>query len=415
MKILFATSSFGGGGITSYAKEVISQFSKGNDFSVMIGDDEVSPITTPGVKIYNYECSDLSIKNAINVINTINNDIKPDLILSSNAFIISLVSKYLNDDIKIMTISHSLCYEEADMAAISYDYIDKVIAASSIYNKKYLENRFNIDGNKIDVILNFVEELPESEDWMKRKMTNTSPCIISFPGGVSGSKSPDIVLKIVLELVKTDLNFVLYWNKNTKLSSRKLRILHLEDIKAFVNDQRVKFPGRLPKRKDAVDLISSSHIFLAPSRREGCPIALIEAMRTGSIPLVADFDVANKEIIQDGYNGFVIGRNDIKGWVDRISDIVSHPEKYYDIYHNSYKTFKESFVFSVWRQNMDRAIYGCQSSHKKRKQTISKLDIFCRIIYFKYDLKRCRLEQLYREFFLVILEYLKIKHSKNKD
>ena len=100
MKILFATSSFGGGGITSYAKEVISQFSKGNDFSVMIGDDEVSPITTPGVKIYNYECSDLSIKNAINVINTINNDIKPDLILSSNAFIISLVSKYLNDDIK---------------------------------------------------------------------------------------------------------------------------------------------------------------------------------------------------------------------------------------------------------------------------------------------------------------------------
>lgn len=45
MKILLVTSSFRGGGITSYAHEVVNCFSKGNDMSVIIGDDTQLPLT----------------------------------------------------------------------------------------------------------------------------------------------------------------------------------------------------------------------------------------------------------------------------------------------------------------------------------------------------------------------------------
>lgn len=410
MKILFATSSFGGGGITSYAQEVIANFSQGNDFSVMIGNDKVSPITTPGVKVYNFECSDLSVKNALAVIDVINNDIKPDLIIGSNAWIISLVAKYLNNDIKIVTVSHSLCYEEADVSTIAYKYVDKVIAASSIYNKEYLKKRFSVDGDKIEVLLNFVEELPDAQKWREKKISNTSPCLIAFPGGASGSKSPDIVLRIALELSKTDLNFVLNWNKKTQITGRKLGFLNIRDIKDLINDKRVKLLGRLPTRQDAVDMISSAHIFLAPSRREGCPIALLEAMRAGTIPLVADFDVANKEMIKDGYNGFVIGHNDIQGWVDRIRDIVENPHKYDSIYENSYKTFKELYSYPIWRQNMEAALYGCKSSHKDRKAQVSKMNLWLMSKAYKLDIFRCKMEQKYKEGFLVLWQFIKIKY-----
>lgn len=413
MKILFATSSFGGGGITSYAHEVINNFSKDNDFSVLIGDDKVSPITTPGVKIYKYECRDLSVNNALAVIDVINNEIRPDLILSNNAWIISLVAKYLDNNIKIVTLSHSLRYEEADMAAIAYKYVDKVIAASSIYNKEYLKKRFSIDGEKIDIILNFVEELPDAEVWRRKKIENTSPCLIAFPGGASGSKSPDIVLKIALELAKTDLNFVLNWNKKTQITGKNLGFLNIRDIKDFISDERIKFLGRLPTRQDAIDLISSAHIFLAPSRREGCPIALLEAMRAGTIPLVADFDVANKEMIKDGYNGFIIGHNDIQGWVNRIRDIVENPHKYDSIYENSYNSFKELYTYPVWKKNMEKALSECQNNHTLRKKKVSKIELTFKIMYYKFDLLRCHYELLYNEGFKVLCQFLKIKYFKH--
>lgn len=43
MKVLLVTSSFRGGGITSYAHEVVNCFSNGNDMSVIIGDDTQLP------------------------------------------------------------------------------------------------------------------------------------------------------------------------------------------------------------------------------------------------------------------------------------------------------------------------------------------------------------------------------------
>ena len=408
MNILFASSSFGGGGITSYAKEVITHFSSGNEFSVMIGEDKVSPITIPAVRVWRYECNDLSINNAKAVIDVINNEIKPDVILSSNARIISLVAKYLNNDIKIITVSHSLRYEEADMAAISYKYIDKLVAASSIYNKQYLMKRFCNDGRKIDIILNFVDEYKNADDIRKKKILNNKPCIIVFPGGSSSSKSPDIVMRIALQLVRTNWDFKLFWNGRTLLTSPKLRFLHIEDLKDFISDPRVHFLGRLPTREDAVNLISSAHIFLAPSRREACPMALLEAMRVGTIPMVADFDIANKEIIRDGKNGFVIGHKDIDSWVNRIGDIINNPNKYDEIYYNSYNTFKEELTYEVWKHNMDRVIYNEGLDHVKRIN-ISMIDLMSRILFFKLDLWWCGIEIFFQERLKGLLEWMRIK------
>ena len=90
MKILLASSSFSGGGITCYAHEIINNYSIDNDFSVIIGNDDQNPITKEGIKVYKYNCSDISFENISRIVQLINDEIKPDVLISSCAKAISI-------------------------------------------------------------------------------------------------------------------------------------------------------------------------------------------------------------------------------------------------------------------------------------------------------------------------------------
>lgn len=79
-------------------------------------------------------------------------------------------------------------------------------------------------------------------------------------------------------------------------------------------------------------------------------MALLEAMRVGTIAITSDFDNGCKEIIKDGYNGYVIPHKDLNGFVERIKDIILNPEKYTGIYVNSYKTYLSELSFAVWKK-----------------------------------------------------------------
>lgn len=414
MRILFATSSFKGGGITSYGKEVIENYSKDNELSVLIGSDQASPITTPNVKVYYQECKDLSVSNAYRIRDLINNTIRPEVILSSNAQIISLIAPFLNDDIRIITVSHSLKYEAADMAAVAHKYVDKIIAASSTYNKLYMIHRFGIkDASKIEIILNFVSQMKNAQDYLKEKKERNE-LVLVFAGANSSSKSPDVVIKVVRKLAESDLPFKFYWMGYTDIPLRQyFPFLHVDDIKDFVKDSRVVFPGRLPTRDDAVSLISSANIFIAPSRREGCPIALLEAMRCGAIPIVADYGNANKEIIHNNENGFVIDHKNIDEWFLKIQDIIINHSHYMPFYDSSFQTFQDQFSYGVWKDKMDSAIYGCAYNHKRRKCALNVCVLWLRILYFKTLKLVCRIEARLQEDVKVFTEFCKVKYFQS--
>jgi len=407
MRILFATSSFRNGGVTSYAKEVISCFSKDNDFHVMVGDDSFSPITEQGITIHRIECSDISIGNLRKAIDSINNEIKPDVIIGSKACIIPIISAYLNDDIRIITVSHSLRFIEADMAAMFNQHIDHVIALSQ-FNLEYLKHRFSLPESKISVIPNFVAELPDAEEILRKKTTEKHTPAIIFPGGTAGSKSPDIVLKAAMRLVKTDLDFKFYWLGNTISPSKKFPFLHIKDLSKFVNDKRFVFPGRL-SRQQAAEIISMADLFLAPSRREGCPMALLEAMRCGCIPLVADYKVANKEIVTDHKNGFVISHNNIDEWVRRMTDIIQSPDKYKEIYFESKKRFEESFTFQSWFENINGLVQSCTQNHSTRSRKINPTSLRLRRFRFRIQQSWCKWEIFLIENIPTTISMLRIK------
>ena len=107
MKVLLANSPFGGGGITTFATQLVECLSADTDLTIVLGDDEKAPITDPRVKVIYHDTMSLTVQNALFFIDLINNVVKPNLVLVSTALILPVIVPFINDDIKVMTVSHS--------------------------------------------------------------------------------------------------------------------------------------------------------------------------------------------------------------------------------------------------------------------------------------------------------------------
>ena len=259
MKILFATSSFSGGGITTYAHEVINNYALSHEVYVFIGNDSKVPIVNEKVKVYKVDCSDVSTQNAKKALTLIHEVICPDVIINSNAQIITLISPYIRADIKIVTVAHSLKYQEADVAAFNHSFLDGIVALSKS-GKTYLQKRFHIkDGEKIKVIYNFVPRLPDASQ-IRMQKKRMEPLTIVYPGGTAASKSPEIVLKVMKRLCQTSLDFTFYWLGIMTPTLKKIQPFH--SIKELVPlDSRIKFVGKVA-HEEAVQLIANANILL---------------------------------------------------------------------------------------------------------------------------------------------------------
>ena len=231
-----------------------------------------------------------------------------------------------------------------------------------------------------------------------------------FAGGTSPSKSPEIVFKIINKLIKTDLNFKFYWLGPVTPPLKKIQ--SFDSIKEIIKeDQRITFTGKVTREK-AIEYINNANIFIIPSKREGCPIALLESLRVGSIVITSDFNNGCKEIINNNKNGFIINHNDINGFIKLITDIISNHNKYSKYYDESYMCYKLELSYNKWKQSMDQIIYDDKFIHKKRfskfnsnryilnrfkVNLIEKLD-YCEMLIFEIFPAACR-------FFFYNLKY----------
>lgn len=384
MKVLLANSSFGGGGITTYAHELINCLLEDYELSVLLGDDSKYPINNPKANILHYDCDLLTVENARTFIHLINDEIKPDILISSSALIISVIAPFLLDSIKIFTISHSGKLFRSDYAAINHKYIDGIIAASSDYNKEYLHRRFNVPISKMDVIYNFVRDFGGIESILESK-NETENFIIIYPCGGAAGKGPDVILKIAHELAKTDYKFKFYWTGKTEMPFKTLlRFFKKKDFKEYMpKDNRFYFPGRFPHKEDIDKLMAESDVLLFPSRNEGCSMTLLEALRAGSIPFVTEHKHSSREIIQDGKNGFVINHNNIDRFVKELCMLMDDRERKVRIGQNARESYLKGFTYDVWSKKLAKVLKK-ETEHTKRKNIISNFQLKKNILWVKW-------------------------------
>jgi glycosyltransferase involved in cell wall biosynthesis len=112
--------------------------------------------------------------------------------------------------------------------------------------------------------------------------------------------------------------------------ARKLRIHKQVEFLGFVDD--------MPSFFNSID------IFLLTSRYEGFSNVIPEAMASGK-PVIS-FDIrSSSEIIQEGYNGYIVPQEDIPGMGARILELVRNPDQLEAMGKQARQVVEERFSF----------------------------------------------------------------------
>lgn len=172
-----------------------------------------------------------------------------------------------------------------------------------------------------------------------------------------GLNDGDILITSIGELIKrknhkTVINAISILN-NSKIHYAILGSGKIEnELKELVNslglNNNVHFLGFCD---NVYEILKSSDIFCFPSRQEGLPVALMEAMAS-SLPVVASKVRGNTDLIIQNKGGLLFNPNDVKGFASGIKTLIDNEDlcrkmgKYNKERVKKYalKTVKEQFV-----------------------------------------------------------------------
>jgi len=167
---------------------------------------------------------------------------------------------------------------------------------------------------------------------------------ILFVGRLTDAKGVDILLKAV-KILKDK------YDKNLKIAiigdgPLKENLNNLA-VELGVNGE-VKFLG---VRKDIEELMISSKIFLLPSRWEGLPMVILEAMSRG-MSIIASGVGGIPEVMENGKEGILISPEDPEALAQAINDLLENEELQEKLSQAAYKKVRENYSIEAYSANM---------------------------------------------------------------
>lgn len=104
-------------------------------------------------------------------------------------------------------------------------------------------------------------------------------------------------------------------------------------------DTKIKLLG---ERADVPDILAQSDIFVLPSRWEGLPLTIIEAMMA-KLPVVATAVGGVPELVDDGITGILVPPADVEALRVAIKKLIEYPDLRIKMGENGYKKAVEKF------------------------------------------------------------------------
>jgi glycosyltransferase involved in cell wall biosynthesis len=143
----------------------------------------------------------------------------------------------------------------------------------------------------------------------------TSPRLLSA-GRVVHQKGLDLAMRALGRLKELD------WEWQIAGDGPQLPALQSLAKELGIGD-RVHFLG-WQSRNELMECYRRANVFLFPSRHEGMPNALLEAMASG-LPAVASCIAGNEELVVDGDTGFLVPAEDIESLQAALKNVLIDP------------------------------------------------------------------------------------------
>ncbi len=132
-------------------------------------------------------------------------------------------------------------------------------------------------------------------------------------GELNDNKNHETVLRAIAKLEKKDIVYIICGQGDKKE--------YLESLaKELGMEERLILPGY---RTDVSEIYKCCDVFVFPSKREGLPVSVMEALVSG-LPCVASKIRGNVDLIKDGENGFLCSAEDSNTFAENIDLILKN-------------------------------------------------------------------------------------------
>lgn len=161
-------------------------------------------------------------------------------------------------------------------------------------------------------------------------------------GELSNRKNHEVIIKAIAKLGNNSIRYFICGTGGLEEYLKKI----IDDLQLT---QQVKLLGR---REDIATLCNCADLFVFPSKQEGLPVALMEAMACG-LPIVCSDIRGNVDLIENEKGGYLCKTTDVDAFVENIRMIIDDKElcaKMSEINKNNIKTFELSSVAEEMRK-----------------------------------------------------------------
>lgn len=160
-------------------------------------------------------------------------------------------------------------------------------------------------------------------------------CTVGRP---SYQKNTELLVRSVFEIKKTrNIHLVLmgvgYHSEELDPIKKLIKELDLEENITML---------AWTSREDVFNIVKNSQLYISTSRYEGLPYAVIEAIAMSKACVVSDCD-GNRDLIVDGFNGFVIKDENPELYADKIIQLLNDKQLNDKFSQNALHFFQENF------------------------------------------------------------------------
>lgn len=321
IKILYIVEAFGGG-VFTVLNDLINGLS--NEYEVVIAYSLRSQTPRNFKEFFDKNVKFIEVKNftrsinpqrdikALKEIRKIVKEEKPDIVHlhSSKAGILGRLAVNGNK-IKMFYNPHGFSFLKQDDSKLKrkiYWLIEKVTA---MFNKKCIivgcsmgeyEEAKKLNKNSICIKNGIdIEKLEEETKELKEKEINYNNIKICTVGRIGYQKNPEMFNKIAEHFLGIQFTWIGDGELKDKLTSTNISITGWK------------------QRKDVLQILNNSDIFILTSLWEGLPISLLEAMYMKKICIVSDV-IGNRDVIINGKNGLIA--DNLESFVKNIQNII---------------------------------------------------------------------------------------------
>lgn len=159
-------------------------------------------------------------------------------------------------------------------------------------------------------------------------------------------KGQDILINALKECKNKGINFVCNFVGGVYAYDNE----SFDYLKDLVNDlelsENINFLGN---RNDVPQLLTEADLFVLPSRYEGMPLSLLEAMAS-NLPVIASNISGSNDLISNGENGLLFESENVQDLADKIQYLYENENIREELAQNAYK-FVQNFDISIMAAN----------------------------------------------------------------